>query len=318
MDEGLHEARTHHRVTGQDGLYLSELLLAKGYEVYGLVRGQNNPKVDALRRRPGRQGAHRRPDRPVQPDAGASTTPSPTRSTTSGRSPSSPTRGRTPTSPPTSPARACSTCWRRPASTPATTSPRCASTRRRARRCSARCSTCRSARTTLLWPRSPYGVAKVFGHYMTINYRESYGMHASSRDPVQPRVAAPRAGVRHPQGHPGRRPDLARAAGRIVAGQPRRQARLGLRRRLRQGDVADAAAGRGRRLRRRDRRDALDPRAARRRLRARRHRRLGATRSSRTRASSARPRSTCSSATRPRRRRSSAGSPRSASRSSSG
>jgi GDPmannose 4,6-dehydratase len=34
--------------------------------------------------------------------------------------------------------------------------------------------------TTLLWPRSPYGVSKVFGHYMTINYRESYGMHASS------------------------------------------------------------------------------------------------------------------------------------------
>jgi GDPmannose 4,6-dehydratase len=33
---------------------------------------------------------------------------------------------------------------------------------------------------TLLWPRSPYGVSKVFGHYMTINYRESYGMHASS------------------------------------------------------------------------------------------------------------------------------------------
>ncbi len=33
---------------------------------------------------------------------------------------------------------------------------------------------------TLLWPRSPYGVSKVFGHHMTINYRESYGMHASS------------------------------------------------------------------------------------------------------------------------------------------
>jgi GDPmannose 4,6-dehydratase len=29
-------------------------------------------------------------------------------------------------------------------------------------------------------PRSPYGVAKVFGHHMTINYRESYGLHASS------------------------------------------------------------------------------------------------------------------------------------------
>jgi len=29
-------------------------------------------------------------------------------------------------------------------------------------------------------PRSPYGVAKVFGHYMTMNYRESYDLHASS------------------------------------------------------------------------------------------------------------------------------------------
>jgi GDPmannose 4,6-dehydratase len=29
-------------------------------------------------------------------------------------------------------------------------------------------------------PRSPYGVAKVFGHWMTINYREGYGMHASN------------------------------------------------------------------------------------------------------------------------------------------
>jgi GDPmannose 4,6-dehydratase len=29
-------------------------------------------------------------------------------------------------------------------------------------------------------PRSPYGVAKTFGHYTTVNYRESYGMHASS------------------------------------------------------------------------------------------------------------------------------------------
>ncbi len=34
--------------------------------------------------------------------------------------------------------------------------------------------------TTRLYPRSPYGVAKVFGHHMTMNYRESFGMHASS------------------------------------------------------------------------------------------------------------------------------------------
>ncbi len=33
---------------------------------------------------------------------------------------------------------------------------------------------------TAFHPRSPYGVAKVFGHYMTMNYREAYGIHASS------------------------------------------------------------------------------------------------------------------------------------------
>ena len=34
--------------------------------------------------------------------------------------------------------------------------------------------------TTPFHPRSPYGVAKLYGHWITVNYRESYGMHASS------------------------------------------------------------------------------------------------------------------------------------------
>lgn len=34
--------------------------------------------------------------------------------------------------------------------------------------------------TTRFYPRSPYGVAKVYGHYITVNYRESYGMYACS------------------------------------------------------------------------------------------------------------------------------------------
>ncbi|MBE2213382.1 MAG: GDP-mannose 4,6-dehydratase [Opitutaceae bacterium] len=33
---------------------------------------------------------------------------------------------------------------------------------------------------TPFWPRSPYGCAKVFAHWLTVNYRESYGMHASN------------------------------------------------------------------------------------------------------------------------------------------
>jgi GDPmannose 4,6-dehydratase len=34
--------------------------------------------------------------------------------------------------------------------------------------------------STPFYPRSPYGVAKVYGHWITINYRESYDLHASS------------------------------------------------------------------------------------------------------------------------------------------
>ena len=33
---------------------------------------------------------------------------------------------------------------------------------------------------TPFYPRSPYGVAKVYGHYITVNYRESYGLFACS------------------------------------------------------------------------------------------------------------------------------------------
>jgi GDPmannose 4,6-dehydratase len=33
---------------------------------------------------------------------------------------------------------------------------------------------------TPFWPRSPYGVAKVYGHWITVNYRESYDMYAVS------------------------------------------------------------------------------------------------------------------------------------------
>jgi GDPmannose 4,6-dehydratase len=33
---------------------------------------------------------------------------------------------------------------------------------------------------TAFYPRSPYGVAKVYAHFITINYRESFGLHASS------------------------------------------------------------------------------------------------------------------------------------------
>jgi GDPmannose 4,6-dehydratase len=46
---------------------------------------------------------------------------------------------------------------------------------------------------TPFYPRSPYGVAKVFGHYLTVNYRESYGMFAASA--ISFNHESPRRGV---------------------------------------------------------------------------------------------------------------------------
>ena len=35
-------------ITGQDGRYLASLLASKGYQVFGLIRGQNNPKAEMV------------------------------------------------------------------------------------------------------------------------------------------------------------------------------------------------------------------------------------------------------------------------------
>ena len=101
-------------------------------------------------------------------------------------------------------------------------------------------------------------------------------------DPLQPRVRAPRAGVRDAQGHLARGGDQARPARRGRPRQPRGQARLGLREGLRRGDVADAPARQARRLRDRDRRDQHRPAAGRGRVRPGR-RAVGAARADRRR-----------------------------------
>jgi len=41
--------------------------------------------------------------------------------------------------------------------------------------------------TTPFYPRSPYGVAKVYGHFIAVNYRESFNLFTASGDPFQPR-----------------------------------------------------------------------------------------------------------------------------------
>ena len=163
-------------VTGQDGLYLSELLLAKGYRVVGLVRGQNNPKLPLLREAlPDVEvvtgdlldlSSLMRAMRTAEPDEvynlGAisfvaySWENAHLTSDVTGKGVLNMLEAVRLHDPATRFYQASSSeMFGKVQQVPQT-------------------------EETLLWPRSPYGVAKVFGHYMTINYRESYDMHASS------------------------------------------------------------------------------------------------------------------------------------------
>ena len=167
-------------ITGQDGLYLSELLIAKGYEVYGLIRGQNNPKLDLVRSTVPevklltgdlldlssllRAMDHSEPDEVYNLAAisfvaysweNAMLTTDVTAKGVLNMLEAVRLHGRDEPSRVRFYQASSSEMFGKVQEVP-------------------------QRETTLLWPRSPYGVAKVFGHYMTINYRESYGMHASS------------------------------------------------------------------------------------------------------------------------------------------
>jgi GDPmannose 4,6-dehydratase len=167
-------------ITGQDGLYLAELLLGKGYEVYGLIRGQNNPKAELVRS--------------VVPDLKLLTgdltdLSSLMRAMNASRPDEVYNLGAI---------SFVAYSWENASLTTEVTGRGvlnileavrlyCGDDISRVRFYQASSSemfgkvqAVPQKEDTLLWPRSPYGVAKVFGHYMTINYRESYGMHASS------------------------------------------------------------------------------------------------------------------------------------------
>jgi GDPmannose 4,6-dehydratase len=167
-------------ITGQDGLYLSELLLAKGYEVYGLIRGQNNPKYELVQRTV--------PD--VKLLTGDLTDLS---SLIRALEISQPNEVYN-----LGAISFVAYSWENAMLTSEVTGKGVLNILEAVRLYShddpskvrfyqasssemfGKVQEVPQRESTLLWPRSPYGVAKVFGHYMTINYRESYGMHASS------------------------------------------------------------------------------------------------------------------------------------------
>ncbi|TAL44187.1 MAG: GDP-mannose 4,6-dehydratase [Salinibacterium sp.] len=167
-------------ITGQDGLYLAELLLAKGYEVYGFMRGQNNPKRALLE--------HIVPG--VHIVTGDITDlPSIVRALNASRPDEFYNLGAI---------SFVAYSWENAHLTTEVTGTGVLNALEAIRLYSAssdhevrfyqasssemfgKAQAVPQNEETLLWPRSPYGVAKAFGHHMTINYRESYGMHASS------------------------------------------------------------------------------------------------------------------------------------------
>ncbi len=167
-------------ITGQDGLYLAELLLSKGYEVFGLIRGQNNPKRELVR----------------------TTLPEVTLLTGDLTDLSSLLRAMEVSQPNEvynlGAISFVAYSWENAMLTSDVTGKGVLNMLEAVRLFShddpsrvrfyqasssemfGKVQAVPQREDTLLWPRSPYGVAKVFGHYMTINYRESYGMHASS------------------------------------------------------------------------------------------------------------------------------------------
>ncbi|MFD6135576.1 GDP-mannose 4,6-dehydratase [Isoptericola sp. NPDC056618] len=167
-------------ITGQDGLYLSELLLSKGYEVWGLIRGQNNPKLDLVRRTVPdvrlvtgdltdlssllRALAAARPDEVYNLGAISYVAYSWENATLT-----SEVTGK-------GVLNMLEAVRLHAGDDPAAVRFYQASSSEMF----GKVQEVPQRESTLLWPRSPYGVAKVFGHYMTINYRESYGLHASS------------------------------------------------------------------------------------------------------------------------------------------
>jgi GDPmannose 4,6-dehydratase len=163
-------------ISGQDGSYLAELLLGKGYEVHGLVHGSTDrhferlePITDRIKLHPGdlldeaslvdvlRES---RPDEVYNLAAMSSVAES----------------------------------WRLAVATAEYTAvgvtrllegireacPEARFYQASSSEMFGRARETPQSEKTPFYPRSPYGVAKVYGHFITVNYRESFGLHTSS------------------------------------------------------------------------------------------------------------------------------------------
>ena len=164
-------------VTGQDGSYLSELLLEKGYEVHGVVRRASTENFERISHLAGKIQLHQADllDQLSIIDVMKETEPDEVYNLAA--------MSFVPTS------------WKQPVLTGEFTGigvTRMLEAVKHLGRDSIRFYQASSSEmfgkvvevpqteTTPFYPRSPYGVAKVYGHWITVNYRESYDMYCCS------------------------------------------------------------------------------------------------------------------------------------------
>jgi GDPmannose 4,6-dehydratase len=163
-------------ITGQDGSYLAELLLEKGYDVYGMVRRASTENFERIEHLTNRLSL-------VQADL---LDPSSLLEALEEARPDEVYNLGAQSFVPTS--------WRQPVLTAEFTAVGVTRLLEAIRRVNAEIRFYQASssemfgkvrevpqsETTPFYPRSPYGVAKAYGHFITVNYRESYGLFAVS------------------------------------------------------------------------------------------------------------------------------------------
>ena len=174
-------------VTGQDGALLAELLLDKGYVVHGVKRRSssfNTARMDHLYQDPhdaqrAIDPALRRHDRCDKPRSASSRRRQPTRSTISRRKAMSRSVSRRRNTPPMPMHSARCGCSRRSASSASSERVRFyqASTSELYGKVAGDAADARRRHSIRV---QPYAAAKLYAYWITVNYREAYGFHASN------------------------------------------------------------------------------------------------------------------------------------------
>jgi len=163
-------------VTGQDGSYLAELLLEKGYDVHGMVRRASTEKFDRIEHLRDRITLHQGDllDQRSLVDALRAAQPDEIYNLAA--------------------MSFVAVSWIQPTLTAEFTGvgvtrmleamrevcPRARFYQASSSEMFGKVLEVPQTETTPFYPRSPYGVAKAYGHFITVNYRESYDLHATS------------------------------------------------------------------------------------------------------------------------------------------